>query len=77
MAEVSEEARVRAEAKFAKAQKVAKEGEKAWADHNAEAHAVRAKTVRLRALRLAKEAGDREAKATVKKPVARRKKPSS
>ena len=46
MAEVSEEARIRAEAKFARAQTMAREGEKAWADHVAEGKAVRAKTER-------------------------------
>ena len=73
MAEVSEEARVRAEAKFAKAQKAAREAEKAWVDHNAQAQAVRAKTDRLRALRVAKEAADKDVKATAKKATAKKK----
>jgi hypothetical protein len=69
--------RARAEAKFAKAQKAAQEGEKAWAEHNTAARAVRDKTSRLRAARLAKEAAEIEAEdQTIKKPAARRKKPS-
>ena len=34
----------------------AREGAKAWADYQAEANATRAKTARLRALRLARDA---------------------
>ena len=75
MADNSKEARERAEVRFAKAQKVAQVSKEAWADHDAEAVAVRAKTSRLRALRLAKEAADAEAKADAKtKPAARRRK---
>ena len=76
MADVAEEARIRAEAKFVRAQQAAIDGEKAWADHVAEGQAVRARTERLRALRLAKEAADKEAEADAKKPATRRKKPS-
>ena len=66
MLDNSKGARDRAEARFARLQ----DGEKAWAEHNAEAVAVREKIARLKALRLAKEVA--EAKAKVKKPVARR-----
>lgn len=76
MADNSRESRERAEVRFAKAQKAADVSKEAWADHDAEARAVRAKTSRLRALRLAKEAADAEAGPEVKKkPVTRRKKP--
>ena len=54
-----------AEAK--KAQK-ARDGQQAVADYEAEGRAVRAKTVRLRELRLAKEAADKAAEAE-KQPV--------
>ena len=78
MADNSREGHARAEVRFAKAQKAAQVSKEAWADHDAEAAAVREKTVRLKALRLAKEAADAEAKSDAKKkPVARRKKPSA
>ena len=54
----------RAEASFKKEQK-AREGMKAMAEYEAARAAVRAKTARLRALRLAKEAAELEAE---KKP---------
>jgi hypothetical protein len=76
LADASKEARDRAEAKFAKAQKAAREGESARAEHAAAARAVREKTLRLRSLRLAKEAAEMEAQPK-KKPVTRKKKPSS
>jgi hypothetical protein len=50
-----------AEAQFKKAQRVT-EGAQAMSEYNAERKAERAKTERLRALRLAKEAADKEAK---------------
>jgi hypothetical protein len=57
-------ARSQAEARFKKVQKAAVEGAKAWAAYEAEGFAVRQKTARLKALRLAKEAADREAAAS-------------
>jgi hypothetical protein len=51
-------AREKAEASFKKEQR-AKDGIKAMADYEAEGRAVREKTARLRALRLAKEAADK------------------
>jgi hypothetical protein len=57
--------RTQAEAQFKKTQKQ-KEGAEAMATYVAEAEAVRAKTARLRELRLAKEAADKAAK---NKPV--------
>ena len=48
-----------AEAKFKKSER-ATEGAKATSEYNAERQAERAKTVRLKALREAKEAGDKK-----------------
>jgi hypothetical protein len=62
--------RTQAEAQFKKTQKQ-KEGVEAMAAYVADAHAVRAKTARLRELRLAKEATD---KAVRKKPIEKAKK---
>jgi hypothetical protein len=65
----------RASANFKKDEK-AKDGKKAMVDYEADGRAVRAKTARLRALRLAKEAADNEAVATpVKQAKPRRKVP--
>ena len=47
--------------RFEKAQKLAREGEKAMADYQAAGRAADTKIARLRALRLAKEAADRDA----------------
>ena len=44
-----------------KAQKQAREGEKAWADYEAAGRAAEVKIAKLKALRLAKEAADKEA----------------
>jgi hypothetical protein len=74
-------ATARAEANFRKKQAKQREGDAALAQYRAEARATDEKTARLRALRLAKEAADREAallapppepakKATKKKPRA-------
>jgi hypothetical protein len=65
--------RTRAEAQFKKTQKQ-QEGVAAMAAYVAEANAVRAKTARLRELRLAKEATD---KAVKDKPVEKAKKRST
>ena len=80
----SEEARARAEAKFQKQQKAAEDGAKATAEHDAQALAVDVNTARLKSLRLAKEAADKEAEAKTKpagtsgktKSAATKKKPS-
>jgi len=65
--------RAKAEAKFKKNEDLRQEGEKAKTEYEAEARARDEKTARLRALRLAKEAADREAgnppsKSTAKPP---------
>jgi hypothetical protein len=52
-------ARARAEASFRKEER-AKDGAKAMTDYQANARKVREKTERLKALRLAKEAADKE-----------------
>jgi hypothetical protein len=64
----------RAQAAFHKKEIQAREGATAMAEYKAAGDAVRAKTERLRALRVAKEAADREAAATAPpKPVAKAK----
>jgi hypothetical protein len=55
----SNEARARAEASFRKEER-AKEGAKAMMEYQANIRMVREKTERLKALRLAKEAADKE-----------------
>jgi hypothetical protein len=55
----SDEVRARAEASFRKEER-AKEGAKAMMEYEANSRLVREKTQRLRALRLAKEAADKE-----------------
>jgi len=55
----SNEARARAEASFRKEER-AKDGAKAMMDYQANARMVREKTERLKALRLAREAADKE-----------------
>ena len=62
--------RTQAEAQFKKTQRQ-KEGAEAMAAYVADAHAVPAKTARLRELRLAKEAAD---KAVKNKPIEKAKK---
>ena len=59
----SEEARLRAEASFKRKELQVREGVKAWADYEADARAVEKNTARLRALRLARDEGDRQAAA--------------
>jgi hypothetical protein len=55
----SNDARARAEASFRKEQR-AKEGAKAMVEYQANSRVVREKMERLKALRLAKEAADKE-----------------
>jgi hypothetical protein len=64
------EAMERAEASFKKEER-AREGAKAMREYEAESRAVLEKTARLKALRLAKEAADREAVPNVPKKVSR------
>ena len=65
--------RDQAEARFQKAQKAAQDAKAARGQYEADAQAMREKTARLRALRLAKEAADLAApadKPATKKPAA-------
>ena len=57
----SEAARSRAEATFKRKDEQAREGAKAWAEYQAEREALLEKTLRLRALRLAKETAEAKA----------------
>ena len=63
MADNSEAARLRAEARFEKLQKTTQENAAVWAQYEASCAAVRDRTTSLRELRLAKEARDAEAAA--------------
>ncbi len=65
------EARSRAEASFKKEER-AKDGAKAMVEYQANSRMVREKTERLKALRLAKEAADKEAKLANKASAAKR-----
>ncbi|HEX4768875.1 MAG TPA: transcriptional regulator [Lichenihabitans sp.] len=51
----------RVNAKSDKARKMTRESDKVWAQYEAEGRAIRARTERLRSLRLAKEAADSNA----------------
>ena len=74
MSNNSKDAQHRAAAEFRKVQR-AKEGAKAMSDYEAAGHAIREKTSKLRALRLAKEAADKETEAKAK-PATKEKKRS-
>jgi hypothetical protein len=67
--------RDQAEARFKKAQKAVQDAKEARTQYEADARAMREKTARLRALRLAKEATDLAA-GTGKKSVAGKRTPS-
>ena len=66
----SDQDRQRAEKSFKQAER-AKDGRAAMTEYETQAHATRAKTERLKALRLAKEA-ETQTEAPVPKPPARR-----
>ena len=83
MGDNSEEARARAEAKFQKQQQADQQAAQAKAEHEAQARAADANTARLKSLRLAKEAADKDVAAQTKartqaksNPPAMKKKPS-
>jgi hypothetical protein len=63
----SEAIRHRADASFKRKELQLREGAKAMAEYEADAHAIEKKTARLKALRLAREEQDRQA-AAAKKP---------
>ena len=67
----SSEARSRADASFKKEER-AKDGAKAMMEYVANGKSVRQKMARLRALRLAKEAADKEAEVAKKTVAAKR-----
>ncbi|HKA79751.1 MAG TPA: hypothetical protein VKD43_06935 [Xanthobacteraceae bacterium] len=69
MANSSKDTRDRTDANFKKEQR-AREGAKAMAEYEAAGVAMREKTARLKALRLAKEAADRAREAGKKKSAA-------
>ena len=56
----------KAEASFKRKEEQARDGKAAMMEYEAAGHATRAKTEKLRALRLAKEAADKEAEAGAK-----------
>ncbi|KAB1076092.1 hypothetical protein [Methylobacterium planeticum] len=68
--------RTRAEERAERAERMAKEGAEAMAEHHAQAKAVDERTARLRALRLAKEAAEAEAKAAAPAPAPKKRKRS-
>jgi len=72
---MKDEARAGAEARLVKAKQKADAASTAMAEYTATAAATASKTARLRALRLAKEAAEREAEPVKKAP--RKKRPSS
>jgi hypothetical protein len=72
MADKSEEAKARAEARFRKDQQRSGEAEKAHAEVAAKARARDENTARLKGLRLAKEHADREAAAQAPPTAARK-----
>ncbi len=78
MAGDQQNSRERAEARFERLQRQKREGEAAARDYEANGKAVDDKTARLKALRLAKEAADREAAANAPpKPAKTRKRATS
>jgi hypothetical protein len=67
----SKEARELAESSFKKKEKQLKEGEQVFAEYAAEQRRTDEKTIRLRALRLARDAEEAETKVPVRKGRAR------
>jgi hypothetical protein len=66
-------AQARAEASFKRKEQQARDGKLATIEYEAAAKATREKTARLRALRLAKEAAEKEAAKEEPKPKGKRK----
>jgi len=75
LANSTKEAQVRAEASFKRKELQARDGKLAINEYNAAGNAMREKTARLKALRLAKEAADLEAAANAPKIVPKAKSP--
>ena len=72
----SNEAQRRAEALFKKEQQ-SREAQQAMANYQAELHAMREKTARLRALRLARDAGKQSARNSSVEPSTSRRTPTA
>ena len=77
MADKSDEARDRAEAKFKKQEQVKQEGDKVWAERAASGIASDKLRRELRAQRLAKEATDKIAAPAIAMPAPKRPKKST
>jgi len=73
MSNQSKEAQAKAEASFKRKADQARDGKLASAEYEAAGRAMRERTAKLRELRLAKEAADREAEAAKPKPTAKAK----
>jgi len=69
-----DQAQRRAEALFRKEQQ-AREAQQATADYHAKQHAMQEKTARLRALRLARDAGKQSARGSTVEPTTSRRAP--
>jgi hypothetical protein len=69
-----DQAQRRAEALFKKEQQL-REGQKAMAEYQAKQHAMQEKTARLRALRLARDAGKQSARGSSLEPTTGRRAP--
>ena len=69
MANHMKDVRAQAETTFAKLQKIPQQGEEARVEHEAATLAARQKILRLRSLRLARDAANAETKAPVKKKL--------
>ena len=76
MRDSSDEARLRAEAKFKKKEQQTREGDEAWAEYVAAQKGADQKRAHLKALRLAKETADTNPPPE-KKAATRAKKPSA
>ena len=75
MAGRSDDTKIRAEAKFKKKDQQRREGDKVWAEREVADRLSDAKTIRLRALRLAKEAAEKAGAEAPKERRMVRKKP--
>ena len=72
MSNPSKEAQAKAEASFKRKADQARDGKAAASEYEAAGRAMRERTIKLREMRLAKEAADRAAEAAKPKPARRR-----
>ena len=70
MSVIIDTARARAEAQFKKKEQQARDGEQARAEYDAQQQAMREKTARLRALRLARDAANKTPPTNITKGAA-------